>query len=412
MNYKSFFIKLFGPIILLAVLQLTACKDKNTSPTKEAVVGEINTETPIKRTLTEISLSGSGYELGLQHGQQLKTEIAEIVSKWHENTSAVLKTDSHKVLQEFMAYADFTSAIQKWTPELYEEVRGIAEGSEQAFNDIMVLNLLDEFWVYMDDPNNHHCSDIGVPSRNGQSAMVAQNMDIDGYTDGYQTLIHLEGTADRPAQLFLTHPGLIALNGMNETGVGVVVNTIMQLKAEPDGLPVAFIVRKLMESTDKDKMLNFIQNVPHASGQNYIIGVDGEVFAFEASAGKVVRFNPENANGTVYHTNHPLVNDNLKSWYEAFQPKLLNESLQATSNTHIRFSSLENGIKNKQEITPQNIMNVLRSKDDPLNPVCRTWAPGKGFTFASTIMVLGDPPKMHITAGPPDESEYRIYGFD
>ena len=34
------------------------------------------------RVLNEITLSDTGYELGLQHGKMLKTEIGEIVTKW------------------------------------------------------------------------------------------------------------------------------------------------------------------------------------------------------------------------------------------------------------------------------------------------------------------------------------------
>lgn len=399
-------------ISLIVLLPLTSCKKQTSRAAEETVAFENTSDTLKKRSLKEITVTGSGYELGLQHGQKLKTEIAEIVSKWHDNTSKVLDSDSHEVLKEFMAYAGFTEAIKQWTPDLYDEVRGIADGSEQRFEDIMVLNLLDEFWVYLDDPNNHHCSDIGVPSRNGMPAMVAQNMDIEGYTDGYQTLIRREGNENHPAQLLLTHPGLIVLNGMNDKGVGVVVNTIMQLKASSTGLPVAFVVRKILDCSSKEEISQFIQSVPHASGQNYIVGVGGEVMDFEASAGKVVPFNPENENGTVYHTNHPVANDNLKAWHALFNPKAPNEELFKSSNSYIRFNSLEKGVKNVSEITPENIMNVLRSKDDPLNPVCRTWAPGKGFTFASTIMSLGSPQQLYITAGPPDESDYEVYTFE
>jgi isopenicillin-N N-acyltransferase-like protein len=48
---------------------------------------------------------------------------------------------------DFFEYAKFEGAIKKWTPDLYDEVEGIAEGSGQKLNDILVLNLLDEFWI-------------------------------------------------------------------------------------------------------------------------------------------------------------------------------------------------------------------------------------------------------------------------
>lgn len=363
-----------------------------------------------ERVLKEITLTGSGYELGLQHGELLKTEIGEIVTKWKANTTKTFKKNAELTLDAFYEYANFDAAIKKWTPELYEEVRGIADGSGQAFRDILVLNLLDEFWVYIDDLYNHHCSDVGVPSINGSPSYIAQNMDIESYTDGYQTLIRLTRTENRPEQILLTHPGLIVLNGMNETGVGVVVNTIMQLKASPKGLPVAFVIRHIINSTEKDDILNFIQTINHASGQNYIIGIRGEVYDFEASANKVSRFKPKNTNGTVYHTNHPIVNTDLKSWYLKFTPTRENKEKLKNTNSYLRLSAIEKRMVSNPLITEDIIMEALRSKDDPENPVCRS-NEGRGFTFASVIMTLTGDLNMYITAGPPDESEFAMITF-
>lgn len=363
-----------------------------------------------KRPLREITLTGSGYELGLQHGNLLKKEIAEIVSKWKANTTKALGKDAGLVLTEFFQYAQFDDAIKKWTPDLFEEVRGIAAASGQAFNDIMVFNLLDEFWVYENNIKNHHCTGIGVPSINGSAGYIAQNMDIESYTDGYQILLRLTKNSKQPEQLILTHPGLIALNGMNETGVGACMNTLMQLKASSTGLPVAFIVRRITNSTDKEDLLNFIQTVPHASGQNYIIGIRGEVFDFEASSGKVVRFNPNNTNGTIYHTNHPLANDDVKDWYKQFDPKIAAASNLQNSNSFIRLAAVKKRVKENATVNDGIIKDVLRSKDDKDNPVCRAPKNG-GFTFGSVIMTLTGTPNLQITAGPPDESEYKKVEF-
>ena len=113
---------------------------------------------------------------------------------------------------------------------------------------------------------------------------------------------------------------------MNEEGIGVCVNTIMQLKASTDGLPVAFVIRRIINSTDKEDLLTFVKTVNHASRQNYILGIREDVYSFEASANKVERFMPGNENGTVYHTNHPIVNTDLKEWYMAFQPRIYKRS--------------------------------------------------------------------------------------
>jgi isopenicillin-N N-acyltransferase like protein len=235
-------------------------------------------------------------------------------------------------------------------------------------------------------------------------------MDIEEYTEGYQILIRLERTSARPEQFILTHPGCIALNGLNETSIGACMNTLMQLKASNTGLPVAFIVRRILNSTDKVELLNFIQNVPHASGQNYIIGIRGEVYDFEASANKVVRFDPKNSNGTVYHTNHPIVNDDVKPWFEKYNPNLTEKPL--SSNSHIRLQSVIKRIANGNTINDSLIKETLRSKDDIHNPVCRSFnSGGGGFTFGSVIMTLTELPYLQITAGSPDESEYKRFDF-
>jgi predicted choloylglycine hydrolase len=388
-----------------------------TSTDNETVAIPEEGEHPPKmdRELRELTLSSTGYELGLQHGRQLKKEIAEIVARWKENTARATGRDAEEVLDEFFQYAQFTDAIKQWTPDLYEEMRGIADGSEQDFNDIYVLNLLDEFWVYQNKLANHHCSDMGVPAINGNPSYIAQNMDIEEYTDGYQTLIRLEATESRPEQLLLTHPGLIVLNGMNAQGIGVVVNTIMQLRASSTGLPVAFVVRRIVNSTDKEDLLDFIQNVQHASGQNYIIGIDGEVFDFEASANKVVRFDPGHPNGVVYHTNHPIVNTDVKPWFFAFHPFFPDKARIQVSNTYIRIKALKDRLIENEAIDDAQIMDALRSKDDANNPVCRAnrqTNSGFTFTFASVIMILTDEPSLQLTVGPPDESEYKQYSFD
>lgn len=396
-------------LILTLFLSMTACKNK----TPENAKGQPDSESvPAQRSLKQLSLTGSGYELGFQHGQQLKKEIAEVISKWKANTSKHLKKDADEVLKAFFEYADFTPAIKQWTPELYEEVRGIADGAEQDFNDILVLNLLDEFWVFVNNLKNHHCSDVGVPSINGSPCFIAQNMDIDSYTDGYQTLIRLSRTENRPEQLLLTHPGLIVLSGMNEAGVGVVVNTIMQLQASTDGLPVAFIIRKIINTTDKAELLDFVKSVKHASGQDYMIGIKGEIFAFEASANKVVAFDPKNDNGAIYHTNHPIVNDDLKPWYKEYDPKMEEASQPLSSNSYIRLAALKKRMAGKEVLNEATIKTTLRSKDDGKNPVCRAWTEGEPmFTFASLLMTLTGKPYLQITSGPPSESEYVRVDF-
>jgi isopenicillin-N N-acyltransferase like protein len=234
-------------------------------------------------------------------------------------------------------------------------------------------------------------------------------MDVDAWMDGYQIVLHVQRNGNTPEQFILSCAGLIALNGMNENGIGVCENTLMQLQASTDGLPVAFVIRGILEKK-KNEVLPFIQTTKHASGQNYTIGIVDSVYDFEASANKVVRLFPD-ASGIVYHTNHPVVNNDVKQWYIDYYKQYLVGSTQKM-NSEIRFATLKRRADETANKDVIFIKTTLRSKDDNNNPVCRAHLPGKhGFTFGSVILTLSDKRFMQVTAGPPDESEYQTFYF-
>lgn len=368
-----------------------------------------------KRQLKTITVSGNGYERGFQNGQQMKKEISELMILWKKDLEQNLHLPADTFIHNFLSATDFIPSIKKYTPDILDEVRGIAKGADQPFNDMLAFQLVDEYWVYQDKLSNdtihHHCSDIGVPAMNGRPAYVSQNMDLGVWMDGYQIILHIQKHGNTPEQYILSCAGLVALTGINENGIGVCVNTLMQLQASNDGLPVAFVIRGLLEKKNNKEVLQFIHTTKHASGQNYTIGTVDSVYDFEASAHKVVRLYPD-ASGIVYHTNHPVVNNDIKPWYQDYYQKYLAGTTQ-NRNSEIRFATLK---KRANETTDKNDMFIkatLRSRDDNNNPVCRTHLPNKGgFTFGSVILTLSNKRIMQVTAGPPDESEYQTFSFD
>ena len=230
------------------------------------------------------------------------------------------KKDPDVLLKSFLAETNFEPAIKKWTPELLDEIRGIAEGSGQPYPTMLAYQLVDELWVYLDKSNAHHCSSLGVIRSGSHPAIVAQNMDLENFRDGSQVVLHIAEDPTHPEQFIFTSAGFIATNGMNNRSIGITCNTLMELSASPDGLPVACVVRGVLARTSGAEVLDFIKTVKHASGQNYIIGIGDRVYDFEASANKVVEFRPVADGSVVYHTNHPLANDDWKPWHAKKMP--------------------------------------------------------------------------------------------
>ena len=91
----------------------------------------------------------------------------------------------------------------------------------------------------------------------------------------------------------------------------------------------------------------------------------------------------------MYHTNHPIVNDDVKPWFAEFNPKEIADTIPVTSNSYSRLAALTTRITNTDAVYDDLIKDALRSKDDANNPVCRSLDPKKnGFSFASVVMTL------------------------
>ncbi len=363
-----------------------------------------------------IELTGDGYNRGLQHGTQLKSAIQDVFAKWKLNIHNATSGDPDSVLTAFRNATNFEPAIRKHTPALLEELKGIAAGSGQSYEDVYAFQLLDEFWVYLDKQSNtdiHHCSGIGVAATSNHPAYLAQNMDLENYMHGYQVLFHMAPTDNEPEQYILSCAGLIALAGMNANGIGLCMNTIMELQASEDGLPVAFMVRGVLSKQTGPEAMKFLQTVKHASGQNYILGIVDSVYNFEASCNQVVRFIPASGDGSVvYHTNHALANHDVKPWYMKYHEQVLAGETQSR-NSETRFATFQNRLNMQAiDISVDLIKETLRSKDDVIHPVCRTYrVVGGGFTFSSLVFTLGGKRSVQLTYGSPEYVEYVEYFF-
>jgi predicted choloylglycine hydrolase len=359
-----------------------------------------------------VQLSGSAYDRGVQHGKAFKTEIGDVIRRWKTDLQQLRKRDPDSIITEFLHETDFIPAIKKWTPDLLEEVKGIADGSEHPFETILAYQLPDEIWVYFDKLDADHCSGIGVAKTESHPAYVAQNMDMDSWMHGSQAVLHILQSTANPEQLIFTSAGLIALNGVNNSSIGVCANTLMQLTASHNGLPVVFVIRGLLAKKSEESALEFIKAVNHASGQNYILGIGDKVYDFEASASKVVQYTPVAESSPVYHTNHPLANDDLKPWWAKRLQQRTQEQLKK-NNSFVRFASLKLRLaKNVSDINEQTIKEALRSKDSELHPVCRPLRNGAPvYTFGSTVMTLSGHPSLQVTFGPPDLTDYVLYSF-
>lgn len=364
------------------------------------------------RSCPTVRVEGGARERGEAHGEQMRDVIAAGLDRWRAALGTETGRDPNQYLAEFVATTDFEPAIRRWTPQLLDEVRGIADGAAQPYGTILAYNLMDEEWLHQRRRRDaasgdevHHCSTVGLRPRDGRPTLVAQNMDLPQHFDGSQVILHVVPGDGAPEALVLTAAGLVATTGLNSASVGMCMNALTQLDNEPHGLPVAFLIRGVLARRSRHEAVAFIREVQHASGQAYTVGDPTGITGLECSARGVVEYAPDGP--VLTHTNHPLASDNTQQHLRRLAGA--SDGVEAaTLNSKQRLALLEERVAPDRDAGPDGVLDVLR---DRTVPVCRVADDSGGVTFGTVVMELGDEPVLRVTPGPPTEEAVRELGF-
>ncbi len=390
--------------ILLGIPGFTA--DPRVAPAvpAEAALGDTRREDvlSISGNLRILLLEGAPYERGLTHGRTLRKEIREIVGLWKKDVEATYKTDAASFIKAFLARTDFRPAIEKWTPGLLDEVRGIADGAGLDFETMYAYQLIDETWVAGPDIELGKCTSIGARKAAGRPAFVSQTLDIPRYYHGYQTVLRIRDREAGAESLVLTIPGVVATNGLNNRGVGLCLNAVTQLAYTTDGLPVAFVIRGVLGKSSFKEAAEFLRTIEPAAPQNYLLGGPDGVASFEVAGDRVVPFVPFEGAAFTYHTNHPMANGNFNPRFLE-KMKARSRTLDQMRNACPRFNFLKRTLTgNAAPLGLEDLKAIYRDRASGIN---------NGGTYACTIMLLGDAPELHIAPGRPDTEPFQVLTF-
>jgi isopenicillin-N N-acyltransferase-like protein len=388
------------------------------------------------RTLTDmLRCTGSPFETGRTHGAALAPQIHRTLAALDASRAARGPAGS---IAAFLYATQHRDAMRAHTPELLEEINGIAAGAGANVDDVLCMSLMDEEWTFARDLHYATqtcaaqaatasvgaapgCTVIAQTSASGP-AVISQTMDLSPALAGAQAVIHIAhtapavGTSNSSASLgatIATAAGMLGLFGVNAAGVGCVVNNLATLPTSPRGLPVAAVIRGLLaRSRCVADAVAFLHLVPHATGQAYTIGdASGVVQCWEADADGVAQVPiaaaavapaaaDETAVTTLLHGNHPLVR--ASRWSDDAQVRTY-----AANTTHERCASVRSAFaRSELPSAGESVAACMVRMQAALShaPVSITIADGAArgcFTFCAATMLCAAPPQIHLAAGPP-----------
>lgn len=341
------------------------------------------------RNLAVIDCVGDAREVGLSHGRAARDLVAKGLGAWLDGIAAI-HGDPDRYLDGFIRESGHLATAERLTPHLVAEVRGIAEGAGQPFNRIWAYNLLDEEWAYSKATRAvaaPGCTVAGIIGADGV-AYLAQTMDIPTVHDGTQVALRINRDGAVPVIAF-AYAGMIALNGANAAGVGVLMNNLGMLSQSRDGLPVVLVSRGILDHETAGAAADWVRSVPHAIGQHYAIGGPDGFASLEGSPAGV--WTDEGATHRVLHANHPLLATDVSPDAEAAYQR---------SNTRARLGTL--GQKMAGVTDQAGVEAALSDTSAPISCEPRNGA----MTFGATSLALTVPPKVRIAPGPPHMTDF------
>ena len=247
-----------------------------------------------------IQLEGNPFERGRIYGK----ECSNLIRKSISNYSFMFKTFSGMSWEEAKERArSYIPFIAEYSPQLIEEMKGIAEGAILHFDDIVTLNSRSEIVL---DNTLDGCTAFGVSSSISKDgvAYVCQNWDWIRRQGDTLVILQIKQEEPLPQLLLIAEAGIISGKGLNSAGIGVCFNALSTGKGKP-GVPIQILLREIMSSPTLGDAVEAVARAERASSGNFLVGTaEGEIINIESAPSDFGVLYAEK--GYLAHTNHFL----------------------------------------------------------------------------------------------------------
>jgi len=357
-------------------------------------------------SLPTFDLSGTGRDIGRQHGEAARAQIKDSVAFYKES----FKKASGLAWPEILELAPrWVPDIERYLPGISEELHGIAEGSGLEFAEVLALNARGELshGNPFRDEEPEGCSSYAILPEAAADGHTYCGQNWDWLAQTGSTVVILRITQPgKPTIVMQTEAGQIGRHGANSAGIALNANGLGPRFGKPGGLPQPFIRRKILESTEMQSALKAVFDSRQSVCTNLVITHrDGFAIDLETTPGR---------HGWMYATDGILAHTNH---FVSFVPEQIAATYRPFSvNSLWRLPRLEHGLKAVRTAKGATgvrdaIADALRDHFGHPNSLCkhddqRAETGDRYHTVASSIVDLttGD---YWISAGPPCENEYR-----
>ena len=353
-----------------------------------------------------LTVSGSPYERGCQHGEAYRDEIRHYAKERVELVVGGLWSGNFKpTYDEVVALAETCiPAHEAYSPDLTAELRGLAAATDLKMGEIIVVGGFTDFidTVYRTYKQKEalapqlaidDCTAFLVPdsAANG-SGFFGQTWDMHDTATDFVIMLRVESD-DEPNALVFTTTGCVGQIGMNEHGIAVGINNLLGADGQV-GVTWPLVVRKVLQQDNIEDALACITDAKLAGAHNYLLAdKNGNMYNIEAMS---TNYNIQKANGTpIVHTNHCLIPEN-EALAQARHP-----DSQAYSELRLEFAD---GVLEERPLTIDHLQELTRQY-----PVCTTSKPPFHVESCGAAIMRPKTGDFWAVWGLPNENEYEHF---
>ncbi|MFC7681744.1 C45 family autoproteolytic acyltransferase/hydolase [Paenibacillus sp. GCM10028914] len=316
--------------------------------------------------MLNITLRGTPYEIGFQHGETLKPLVKGIVQHLVPSDMEF----QHKDVEETI------TLLKKNFPELLEEMKGIADGSDIPFEKIVSLNI----------KILHYCTVIAF-EESDVGPILGKNFDFPGYA--FQTLFHVIPNKGHSFVHLGCAGSISSYGGINIKGLAM-GHAVVFLREQENvlGIPIAFVRRLALQycSTTKEA-IEYVASIQTQKVGDNILFLDskGEARVIEKAPKSFQVRKPESR--IVYCTNSFVHEDH--SHY-----------IDDGSDGSNRHKALGHLLPH-DNLTEQSLKTILSNKEGNY-PICRKTTQVSFVAFPEKLM-------LKVTDGKPVAEGYKDF---
>lgn len=325
-----------------------------------------------------VELRGTPREIGRGHGEALRDRIASTLGIY---SIALARSDA----ELRAAGAAVALRIRAFSPELADEIEGIAEGARVEPYRIHVLNARSELMAGVSDG----CTALFAP----RAGVLGQNWDWLALLEPLVAVLRIE-TRDGMRLATLTEPGIVGKIGCNSAGIGVCLNFVYA-PGPLDGVPVHVVLRDLLHQHDLAAARKRADDAGMGRAANVLVGSahDG---GFDVTwLGRRRLWTPIR-DLPFTHTNHVGADASTGG------PFFENSCARLE-----RARALERGVGSFDDL-----LGFLADRADAKHPICRAYAPldrvpGVTVGTVATVAMELRERRLHVRRGPDPEAPLR-----